>query len=230
MNCLEFRRELAARPLDLGTQAEAHRAACPACAEAWVRAAGFESRLQSVLAVPAPPALADRILLRQTTQVRHRSRQGLSRLAAGLVMALGMIGIGYLGLRSEDSLAAVSVAHLGHEPFALQRTDLVAQADITRQFLAQGIALKAPLSGLTYLTRCPLGGRQSLHMVVQGAGGPVTVMYVPGHHHGAADFHEGQVVGRHRDIGSGTLVLLAPDGQAFDAIEAMFRGAIEGQG
>lgn len=228
MNCLEFRRELAGRPLDLGADAQAHRAACPACAEAALRAQAFEHRMQQALAVPVPQALADRILLRQTTQVRRNARQGWSRLAAGFVMALGMAGIGYLGLRSEDSLAAVSVAHLGHEPFALQRTDLIPQADIVRQFADQGVPLKHTLSGLTYLTRCPLGDRQSLHMVVQGSGGPVTVMYVPGRHHGDADFREGQVVGRHRDIGAGTLVLLAPGDQAFDAIEAMFRAAIEG--
>ncbi|MBK8286192.1 MAG: DUF3379 family protein [Ahniella sp.] len=231
MDCLEFRRELAAQPQHLGVEATRHRAECRACAEAWQRAIGFEQRLHHVMAVPVPEGLADRILLRQTTVTRQGTRvarQGWTRIAAGLVMAIGVAGVGYLGLRSPDSLASASVAHLSHEPFALDRTEPIPAAEVARAFADSGVALKAPLTQVTYLVHCPLNGKRSLHLVVRAEGQAVTAMYVPGEHQGDADFVDQQVVGRHREIGPGTLVLLAGSDQAFDRIEAGFRAAIEG--
>ncbi len=231
MDCLEFRRELAAQPHGLGSEANVHRSECRSCAEAFLRAKGFEQRLEQALAVTVPEGLADRILLRQTTATRHGIRiirQGWTRIAAGLLMALGMAGVGYLGLRSPDSLAAASVEHLSHEPFALDRTDPIAATEVARVFADSGVVLKAPLTQVTYLTHCPLNGKRSLHLVVRAEGQAVTVMYVPGERQGDADFVDRQIVGRHRDVGAGTLVMLAGSDRSFDGIEAGFRSAIEG--
>jgi len=233
MDCLEFRRELATRPNDLGVEAKRHRLSCPTCAEAWQRAQVFEQRLVHAMAVPVPDALAERILLRQTTQVRQASRFTWAGLAAGLVMTVGMAGVGFLALRSPDTLASASIAHLAHEPFALNKTALIPSSEVGRVFAELGVPLRASLTQLTYLTRCPLGGKSSLHMVVREQDQPITVMYVPEQHQGSADFEDQGIVGRHRDVGRGTLVLLAErsgkvDIQAFDRIEATFRMAIEG--
>ncbi|AVP98504.1 hypothetical protein C7S18_15505 [Ahniella affigens] len=231
MNCLEFRRELAASPQVMSAAAREHRGHCSTCADAWHRAQLFEQRLQSVLAVPVPMGLADRILLRQTTDSRvHRqsARQTWIRLAAGLMMTAGMVGVGYLTFGTSASLASASMAHLSHEPFALNRTELIPAATVSQLFAESGVYLKAPLQSITYLTRCPVYGQKTIHMVIRDGGQPITAIYVPNNQQGSADFAERQIVGRHRNIGHGTLVLMAEHGDAFDRIEASFRAAIEG--
>ena len=79
MNCLDFRRQLAAVPEGLDADALAHGADCTRCAQARNEALAFESKLRDVLAVPVPESLADRILLRQTTEAiadgQDRARQ-----------------------------------------------------------------------------------------------------------------------------------------------------------
>lgn len=231
MNCLEFRRELAAVPQAMRAEAREHRARCATCAEAWQRAQVFEQRLQAALAVPVPAELADRILLKQTTdsrQIRQTARQTWLRLAAGVVMTAGMVGVGYLAFGTSESLASASAAHLSHEPFALNRTELIPAATVSQLFAESGVYLKAPLNSVTYLTRCPVYGQKTIHLVIRDGGQPITAIYVPGNQQGSADFSERQIVGRHRNIGGGTLVLMAENDDAFDRIEASFRAAIEG--
>ena len=92
MNCLDFRRQLAAVPEGLDADALAHGADCTRCAQARNEALAFESKLRDVLAVPVPESLADRILLRQTTEARRargaRRRVLAWRIAAVLVLAV----------------------------------------------------------------------------------------------------------------------------------------------
>lgn len=231
MNCLEFRRELAASPQAMSAAAREHRGSCSSCGDAWQRAQVFEQRLQMALAVPVPVGLSDRILLKQTTDTRvHRqsARQTLLRFAAGLVMTAGMAGVGYLAFGTSESLASASMAHLSHEPFALNRTEQIPAATVSQLFAESGVYLQAPLHAVTYLTRCPVYGQKTIHMVIRDGGQPITAIYVPNNQQGSADFAERQIVGRHRTIGRGTLVLMAEHSDAFDRIEANFRAAIEG--
>lgn len=231
MNCLEFRRELASSPMAMRAEAREHRAHCSSCAEAWQRAQAFEQRLQAALAVPVPAELADRILLKQTTntrQGRQIARSTWLRVAAGLLMTVSALGTGYLVFGTTETLASASVEHLTHEPFSLNRTELIPAATVSQVFAESGVYLKAPLQTVTYLTRCPVYGQKTIHMVIRDGDEPITVLYVPGNRQGSADFSERQVVGRHRNIGQGTLVLMAEHSDAFDRIEANFRAAIEG--
>lgn len=231
MNCLEFRRELAATPMAMRAEAREHRAHCASCAEAWQRAQVFEQRLQAALAVPVPAELADRILLKQTTDTRkHRqlTRSTWLRLAAGFMMTVSALGTGYLVFGTGETLASASIEHLSHEPFALNRTERIPATTVSQVFAESGVYLKAPLQSVTYLTRCPVYGQKTIHLVIRDGGEPITVIYVPNNQQGSADFSERQIVGRHRNIGQGTLVLMAERDDAFDRIEANFRAAIEG--
>src|SRR6185312_15169972 len=91
MDCLEFRRRLAAEPLSRDLALHAHRGECAACAAAWERAQQAERELLDALAVPVPAGLTERILLAQATGERrqHMSRRRFAlALAASLLVAL----------------------------------------------------------------------------------------------------------------------------------------------
>lgn len=228
MNCLEFRRAIAVQPRQLDAAARAHREECPRCAGAHTQALRFEAVLDRSLAVPVPAELADRILLGQTTLTRQQSsgqRALVWRIAAGFAMTVGILGVSWLALSPQQSLAAISVEHLVHEPMALTAQQLVPGVTVRETFERLGVKLQQLPGDIQYLQLCPLDGKRSVHMVMQKPNGAVTVMYVPGVKVGRRDFAEHAVLGRELPLGDGALVMLAASRVDFDTVEAGFRAA-----
>jgi len=233
MNCLEFRRQLAVDPGARSVVFLEHREACAACAEATVRADGFESSLRRALAVPVPEGLAERILLAQTTAQRQ-GRQGSNRrwfaIAAAAVLTLLSGAIGYRVLL-KPSLAEISVAHIPHEPQALTARALVAESDVQAAFARYQVRLASEPQPVNYVHNCPVADSHAVHMVVQRVEGPVTVMYYADRHERKrADFQRDGLMGRSVPMAQGTLVLLSANDRSFDALELAWRGSIEGPG
>lgn len=230
MNCLEFRRHLASDPRSRSPDFVVHREECARCAEAQAQALGFEDRLERVLAVAVPDGLADRVLLRQTTvalaERRHGRRATAWRMAA--VLALG-IGVGSLWVVSSpvQALPELAVGHLSHEPYALKATATVELAEIRARFAARDVGLVDDPGQVNYLNLCRLGRQRALHMVVQTADGPVTVYYVEGRvETGRSSWQRGGLMGRSVPARDGTLVLLADNDRAFDALERSWTRAL----
>lgn len=231
MNCLEFRRHIAAEPDSARADLAGHRESCPRCAQAYGDALAFEAKLRHALAVPAPADLAQRVLLRQTTAARtdeHRGRRFTAlRIAAALVLAIGAAGV-FMMLRNARPLPDLAVAHLAHEPYALSSRARVPLAQLRTAFAHEGVALAADPGSVDYFNECSLGGEPMLHMVVQTAEGPVTVYYVPGRGEPARAVWEREgVMGRTVPAGGGTLVLLASHDTQFDALERRWRSALD---
>jgi hypothetical protein len=229
MNCLEFRRAVAVQPRALDAQARQHREECPRCAKVHGEALRFEALLDRSLAIAVPVEMPDRILLNQTTQTRRQSsgrRALVWRIAAGLALAVGIGGVTWLALVPRETLAAMSVDHLRHEPMALTAQGVVSGVQVRDTFQRLGVALQRSPGDISYLQICPLGLKRSLHMVMQRPAGAVTVMFVPGATAARRDFAERDVLGREVSVGGGVLLMLASSRSDFDAIEAGFRAAL----
>jgi hypothetical protein len=231
MNCLDFRRELAAVPEALGGDALAHEADCTRCAQARGDALAFEAKLRGALAVAVPASLADEILLRQTTEARReRSRRNWRtswRIAAVLVVALAG-GMLWRMQASAPSLSRLAVAHLPGEPGALTARGNMPFADVRTFFATRGVALRADPGEVDYLMLCELGPDPAVHMVVQAPAGPVTVFYVAGRHEAArAGWQSDGMVGRTVPVSGGTLVLVAAHAGDFDPIERRWTQALD---
>jgi hypothetical protein len=233
MNCIDYRRQLAATPEALDAEALAHEAACPRCAQARGEAQAFESTLRSALAVPVPESLADRILLHQTTDAR-RERAGRRlrttwRVAAVLALAVGA-GLFWRMQLAAQPLSDLAVAHLPHEPYALTSHARVPFEEVRAMFASRGVELLRDPGAVDYLMVCPLGRDRAVHMVVQTDRGPVTVFFVPGRlERERAVWQREGLVGRTVPLADGTLVLLADRDQRFDAIESRWTQALGGQ-
>lgn len=231
MNCLEFRRWLAIEPGSAVPEFAAHGAECQRCSDAYARAQDFDRALASALAVPVPEGLEDRILLRQTTSRRHERRAErrytISRLAAALVLAVGVAAMGYLGWRDNRALPDAAVAHLSHEPYALAARAVVSADEITAMFSRAGVVLEGTPDEVNYLRLCRIGRNTAVHMVVQRDDGPVTVLFIPARHEQARSvFERAGLKGRTIPMGDGTLVLLASDDRSFDVLEHGWRSAL----
>ncbi len=234
MECLEFRRLLGSDPHASGADAREHLRNCPACAEAQARALAFESVLVRALAVPVPEGLAGRVLLTRLSGARQRERTRRHRtvwaalaVAAGLTLA---IGIARYPRESVPPLSGLVIAHIdGGEREALKLRKPVAAAAVERAFADRGVTLQSVPAGISYVHECPVGPYRSVHMVMPENDTPVSVLYVVDHRtRNAGDFTGGALHGREIPIASGTLVLAAQATDHFDAIEHLWRDAIEG--
>lgn len=226
MNCLEFRRQLAVDPQTTDADFMRHRQECPRCAETHARATAFEATLRRALAVEPPPQLAESILLTQATnERRQRSRyrtSGLLAMAASIAIAVGIV------MRAGAApLPNLAVEHLRQEAAVLTRTKPISADDVQKAFATRGITLHAIPDDISFIGCCPMGRYLTVHMVMPGSGGPVTVIYVVNdHERGREDFQRDGWRGRSVPVGNGTLVLLAENTSQFDRVEAIWRDAL----
>lgn len=236
MDCLEFRRRLAAEPHSRDPELLAHRDSCRAgCAESWWGAQRFEQRIHGVLqSVEAPPDLAERVLLAQATSEHGRSRRrwqaGLA-LAASLLVALVVAGYAW-NLRANangGAVAVMAVAHMSGETFALKMTRPVGDARLRLAFTRLGLTLHSATSRAVYATDCEVGPYHAVHLVLREDGKPVTALYVIGPRIAQAQtFVRGGWHGRELQMGSGTLVLLGHGTEGFTAAEYAVADAVLG--
>jgi len=232
MDCLEFRRRLAAEPRARDTAFVAHRDSCHAgCTEAWWRAQRLERRIEDALATEPPAGLAERILLAQATRMRVRTRRwqvGFA-LAASLLLAVGVGTFGWDRSARADPLPAMSVAHLRGEAFALALTQPVSDGELRRDFAARGVALRAMPQGAVFVRDCDVGSWRTVHLVFRVNNEPVTALYFVGRDTTRPrDFHHAGWQGRELPLDHGTLLLLGADARGFADVERTLRQALQG--
>lgn len=232
MNCSEFQRRLLIDPraAEVADAARAH-----VCADAPARLAealALEYRIDAALNVPVPAGLAERVLAalphdEDLPQPVHPRRWWPLALAASLAL-VGWISMSLLQAPTRThALISASVEHLSHEPYALTRTETVPGPLIERMFTDAGLALDTSGLALSYLNRCPLERQWSVHMVMPGTEGPVTVMYVIGDQQiERMDTRHGMVAVRTLPYADGALVLLAESNRDFDRIESAWHQAL----
>ncbi len=231
MDCLEFRRRLAAEPRARDPEFMAHRDRCHAgCTEAWWRAQRLEKRIENALSIEPPPNLAERIVLAQATRMQVRRRRAWLGLAAAALLAVA-VGVGSFGWQrnaSADPLPALSVAHLHHEAWSLASTRPVSEADLRENFAARGLTLRAPPAGAVFVRDCDLGPYRTVHLVFRIGGEAVTAMYfVDRPVAGAREFKRNGWQGREVPMGQGTLLLLGADARGFAAVERSMHDALQ---
>jgi hypothetical protein len=233
MDCLEFRRLLGSEPRVTDAAARAHLEQCPRCQEAYSRAQAFDARIAQAMTVALPEGFADRILLAQLTGERQRRsvafRYGWIALAAAaaLVIAIGIVRReGALG----NSLPDLVVAHVnGEERAALQLRAPVAASAVESAFADRGVHLASVPDGISYVQKCPVASYRTVHMVMPREDQPVSVLYVTRYRApGVTNFERGSLQGREVPIADGTLVMVAENAGSFDALEHVWRNAIEG--
>ncbi len=187
MNCLEFRRKLLIEPRSRDKEFADHASSCPECAGEAEQAHRFEDRLHAALDVPRPVGLESRIISARS----GATERGLSgfgsrwlALAAGTLLAIGLAGwMGYkwehyFGVPSGLEMAVVN--HINDELDHLH-VDQDARPENLEFLLSQfGAGIEGDIGRVSFVTRCNIGRRSGVHMVVPGQQGPITVLIMPG--------------------------------------------------
>ena len=226
MDCLEFRRLLASDPHSTDAPFIAHHRECARCADAYSRAIVFENHLRSALNIAAPPQLAETILFAQATRERGQRLRwrngGIAALAASIALAIG------IGTHAGASpLPDLAIEHLREEAAVLTTVAPVASDDVRRAFATRGIELHSIPADVSFVGCCPMGRHLTVHLVMPGNEGPVTVIYVVDDHESVRqDFIRDGWHGRSVPVGKGTLVLLSQNTNQLDHAETVWRDAL----
>jgi len=232
MDCSEFERRLLIDPESPDVAIAARQRVCTNAPSQLAEAMVFEHRLRAALQIDVPQDLVQRVcasLPAEAPAASSAPRWRAFALAASLMLTLAAsFGLWMSQQSPTERLIQASVLHLAHEPFALSRTGRVPHTLVARMFTESGLRLDVAALDVSYLNRCPLDGQLSMHIVMPGKEGPVTVFFVP---HAAAiermDIHAAMVAVRTMPFASGALVMLAESNQDFDRIEDAWHGAAD---
>jgi len=187
MNCKDFKEAIAADPSQAFDGAD-HAAACKSCATFRDEILALDLKIAGALdiAVPnlqlpeLPPLGKDDV---NVVNLPFRRERQLSApvwvgLAASLVIAT-VVGVRFLANDEVyPSLADEIIAHLDHEPGALQVTKkVVSERRLARVVEGRVTELDAGL--ITYAQSCEINGHTIPHLVIQGERGPITLLLLP---------------------------------------------------
>lgn len=184
MDELEFRRRAYANPKDQDEAFIQAKGEAPEREQFLQDLNHLDARLAKAMNVDVPEGLADKLLLNQQLSSHRGQKKTVSFIMAMAASVAMVLGVGYATWRMAPiELSEHAIAHVLHEPGALS-----AQGDISfSQVNAQLASLKgfndkgfASQPGqIFFSTYCDFQGVRSLHLVMQGENGKVTLFIVP---------------------------------------------------
>ncbi|WP_076408784.1 DUF3379 domain-containing protein [Shewanella sp. UCD-KL12] len=144
----------------------------------------LDSKLEQALKVDVPEDLAAKLLLNQQLH-QHQAQRRKSGFTLALVASVAFIaGISFTLLRmSPVDLGQHALTHVYHETGALTSDDNVSFDEVNFQLASMNSLGSAKFTQqpgqVYYSTFCDFQGVKSLHLVMQGEQGKVTLFIVP---------------------------------------------------
>jgi hypothetical protein len=165
--CLEFRRRVGAEPFAADAQVESHRQGCAACARHQDELRVMDGLIRRALEVNPPP--------RGEAVPRPARRTRFLAIAASLVAGVAAVLV-VLVAAPRAAIAREVVAHVQHEPGAMQAAGPLAPEAIDAVLGPAGMRLESGAGTVSFAARCVVDGRVVPHLVVRTPEGPVTVL------------------------------------------------------
>ena len=147
-------------------------------------AIAFDAKLQSLLKVPVPEGLTDKILLEQSFSIENKKRSSNRwhiAIAASIAFVIGL-SLPLLNTLSHSPLdiGTVAMKHVQHEYYFTAKIDEHASlAMINAKLASYGGRAQDDLGEVSFVNYCNFEGTPALHMVMKGEKGQVTVFVVP---------------------------------------------------
>lgn len=144
-----------------------------------------DKQLQQLLNVPVPEDLASKLILKQTmaehqkqTQKRQYWTMGL---AASVALAVGLtINIANFVPGNGPGVAEYALEHVYYEEDYANTTDEQMElVQVNAKLASYGAQFTQDLGRIYYANFCDIKGVKTLHMVLQGEQGRVTVFLIP---------------------------------------------------
>lgn len=180
MTEFEARRELLADPRRISPELAQAIAADPRLAALREELLATDDEMHRILTeAPVPEGLADRIVLR--SRYASRSRWGLALAAAVAALAIGVPS--YLRIRTYDGELArdrAMIEHVAQNEGEVEDDARIEPAAFRASLARIGVAVPAPRWRVRHLANCVIAGIESRHFVVEGPGGPISYVILPG--------------------------------------------------
>ncbi|MGS0682259.1 DUF3379 domain-containing protein [Shewanella sp. 125m-7] len=145
---------------------------------------GLDNKIERALSIDVPDDLAAKLLLRQQLQ-HHHSQRRKTGFAFALVASVAFLaGMTFTLMRMGPvDLSQHALAHVHHEDKALRIDQDVPFQEVNFQLASLGgqgdMRFTQQPGKVFYSTYCDFQGVQSLHLVMQGEQGKVTLFIVP---------------------------------------------------
>lgn len=218
MDDLTFRRALMSSPDELDEALRKAIAEQPDKKQLWQEHQRLNEKLRKAVCVSAPDGMRARLMLRQTMQQRHRSRRRQYWAVAASVALVSLFSLTYL-LPGNVNLGDHALAHVYHEgtaPFLIDEQVGLSQVNAKlAQFSGQ---FTGDIGKVYYANLCDFDRIKSLHMIIDGPDGKVSVFVVP---HQAqqqvpAYFHDALYTGESKNLGHASVVVVGKSAAAVE--------------
>ena len=231
MNCEEYREAISADPnFDGGA---GHVAECEACRDYRGAMLALDKRIAAALAIDVPAAVIPELPeIRSDKVVDLGSRRRVTApawlaIAASTALA-AVLGLRMLGSGVEyESLADEVLAHVDHEPYSMQVTDVRVDEQRLERVLADGVEAFEPGALITYAQTCVINGRRVPHLVIQGEDGPVMVLLMPEERvESAVRLEDEDSRGVILPVGSGSIAIVGGRNERLEPIERAVQNSV----
>lgn len=182
MDELNFRRRLYADPNDSAQEISNACASDPAKARFKSEIQQLDEQIKNVLEVPVPDNLAERIFLGQSLAIQRAEKKKHRvhlAIAAGFAFAIGIsLQLGGVSPRF-DSISDHALAHMTEEMTHIPSSADYTLGQLNAKLASFGGHIDAPIAPIKFANFCDFDGTRSLHLVLAGTQGDVTVFVVP---------------------------------------------------
>lgn len=191
MNCENYRDAIATDPSESFAGGAEHAAGCQSCSAYKAEIRALDDRIRNALTIDVPelkiPQLApigkdDNVVSLPIKRGPRFTTPAWIGIAAGFAL-VAIIGVQFMGNRTsvdDQSLAEQVLAHVDHEPWSLEVTDVAVSDERFNRVVNPSIGTMDRDVGLvSYAQTCIINGRAIPHLVIQGEKGPVTLLLMP---------------------------------------------------
>lgn len=237
MNCDTYKEAIAADPSFADD--EGHVANCESCARFRDEMQALDATIARALQIDVPALqMPDLPEIRNDEKVvnlatRRKPRSAIPAwvgIAAGFALA-AVVGTQYFASDSisDEALAAEVLAHVDHEPWAMEVTDVaVADARVTEVMSANNGTMNTDIGLVSYAQSCVINGKRIPHLVVQGRNGPITILLMPEEMVSSPVALEGRgISGTIFPLGDGSVAIVGERDVNFDEIRKQVESAVE---
>ncbi len=229
MNCENYREAIAQDP----SYDDAHLNDCADCHAFRDEMRALDAKIASALEIDVPalemPELPDIDTANVTALPRRRFAAPQWLAVAATVAVVSVLGFRIFGADPVyGSLADEIVAHLEHEPYALQVTDVPISDRRLNRIVPANVATMNHDAGLiTYAESCIINGKRVPHLVIQGQEGPVTILLMPeemvdGPQSVMGDSINGVIL----PVGDGSIAIIGEEGENLERVEQNLRDSV----
>jgi hypothetical protein len=182
MDELEFRRILYADPNSTDERVLAAIADDPKKKEFYKELKQLDINMNQASQVKVPDNLVHKLILRQTMQTR-KSSKARHRLQLAMAASVAfVIGVSFTMWQQNNllDLSKQAIAHVHHEGgYALDAQENISLQQVNAKLAKFGGEFSEDIGRVYYANFCDFENVRSLHMVVEGENGKVSVFIVP---------------------------------------------------